>query len=369
MDVKSQNIHCFCSIQFFTYAKADFLAHKKKMIFSDSKFDEYKIIFSILSQKTIEIKKTDDEFIASFLTLIQKLTYNTKFEDLNDSIKFYPGTLIGGKTAHDCGKYNITRFLCPLLLAAPFVRNPIQINLTGITNDCGLSIDAFKHVHCKLLENFGVTDIELKIIKRGFGPEGQGHIYFSTKNVMNLLPITKDEHNIQKIRGLTVSAHLSSITAHQIINTVKDKLSCLTNDIKFYSDICNKNDSGPSPGYNCVLFAESNKDGKNLYYGESNGDGRKIESVAHDAMVDLCKSIKTGGAYDYKVHKFMFALACLGLSDVSQIEIKVINEDDNEFLSLLEKFFGFRHEVKEIDDKLYFIAFGTGYKNYFKVVQ
>lgn len=339
------------------------------MIFEDENLNEFKIVLSILTQKEITIRNTGECFINNFISFIQKITYNTKYEIIDEHIKFYPGTLIGGKTSHDCKNYNVTRFLCPLLLVSPFVRNPLQINLTGITNDSNLSVDAFKNVHCRLLEDFGVKDIDFKIIKRGFAPEGQGNIYFSTINVTILSPVTKKANKIKKIRGLTVSAHISSITAHRIINMVKEKLSNLTNDIKFISDICNKTDSGPSPGYNCVLFAESNKDNKNLYYGESNGDGGKIESVAYNAMYDMGIAIKTSGAYDHKIHHIMFALACLCSSDVNQIEIKEISARDMEFLELLQKFFNFRYEIKEIEDKLYFIGIGAGYKNYFKIVQ
>ncbi|KAM0675966.1 rRNA-processing endoribonuclease [Gurleya vavrai] len=326
---------------------------------------EYNIIFSLLSQKTIKIENPNTQFSDSFLQLIFKLTHNSSYKN---NI-FSPGTIIGGKVKHDCLNTSITDYLIPISLLAPFTRNPFQLNLYGITNSDRISVDSFKHAFLNILLNFGIENVDLKIIKRGFLPIGQGEIYFSCDNVWHLNSIEKLQSNIQKIRGLAISAHINASTTNLIVNYVKEKLSDLTGNIKLYCDIANKKEAGPSPGYQIVIFGESNKDCKRIIFGESLGDGRKIENVADDCIIDFLKSVEKSGSYDYRCNKIVFAFMCLNLNDVSSVELVSLEKDDFDFLEILKVFFDFKYELRNDGDKIIFSAFGCGYKNYFKVVQ
>ncbi|KAM0686702.1 hypothetical protein COBT_002071 [Conglomerata obtusa] len=341
------------------------------LIFENADFFEYKIVFSLLTQKQIQLPNTEtfaNSFNASFLQLIQKLTYDTKITK-NQKITFTPGTIIGGKVKHHADNTNITKFLIPILVLAPFTRNPFMITMTGITNDHNTSIDAFKHVYANILKSFGIENIECKIILRGFSPEGGGEVYFSAGNCSSLNAVHLKSKKIQKIKGLAISSKINASTNNLIMNYVKVALKD-TVDIKMYSDVANGKEAGPSPGYQVVLYGEGVEDGfKSIFYGERIGDGRNIKDVAGEAVLDLLESIDKSGCYDFRCKKIIFSLVCVNLSDASQIELVEMCKEDFEFLEVLKMFFGFKYNLKDENDKIIFTAFGSGYKNYFKVLQ
>lgn len=52
------------------------------------------------------------------------------------TVKFNPGSLLGGKSKHDCDNGRaIGYYLEALLCLAPFCKMPLQITLRGITNN------------------------------------------------------------------------------------------------------------------------------------------------------------------------------------------------------------------------------------------
>ena len=51
-------------------------------------------------------------------------------------VTYVPGGLLGGKLAHDCGTSRaIGYFLEAVVCVAPFCKRPLQLTLSGITND------------------------------------------------------------------------------------------------------------------------------------------------------------------------------------------------------------------------------------------
>ena len=78
------------------------------------------------------------DFEASFLRLIEKITDGCIIEinETGTSVKLKPGILMGGKITHDCGlSRSIGWFVEGILPLAMFCKNPLQLSLTGITND------------------------------------------------------------------------------------------------------------------------------------------------------------------------------------------------------------------------------------------
>lgn len=335
----------------------------------DDEFFEYKIIFSLISQKEIELKYDQNQFNQSFLSFIKLITYNTKIQK-GKILRFSPGTIIGGKVTFETEQCNLTRFLIPSLILAPFTKIPLQITLKGITNDDKLSIDAFKYVYTKILEDFGMEGVECKIRKRGFKPEGGGIVYFSCPNITNLHAIDFKYNKIKKVRGLAISSKINASTTNTVVSHVRNLLSDLTDNIKLSCDIVNRKESGPSPGYQCVLFGEGNQDGfKSIFYGESIGDGRKIEDVTDDAVLDFLVSVDKSCTYDYRCNKIVFTFICLNLSDVSNINLTELSDEDVRFLNLLQEFFNFSYNLQEEDKRIKFTGFGVGYINPFKSMQ
>lgn len=327
--------------------------------FIDSENFEYLLIFSLLSQTPVSFPNPNTAFSKSFLTLLDKLTTNTKVTANGNQILFSPGSITGGKIKHDC-TVCMTAYLKPLIILAPFSSTPFHIALKGITNGKGMSIDAFKRCVARSATDFGV-DCHIEIKKRGFHPGGGGEVLFSCNIVNQLKCIDKSGTELAKIRGLAISAHVNASVTHKLINNMRDRLNKLTGDISMRSDIANKRDSGPSPGYACVVFAEKNTG--NCIYGECNG------TSSDDAVKDLCIAIENSGYYDFRVFGMIACFMCLSIEDYGRVCIKRLEKDDFGMLELLRRFFGFEYKLDANEDEVFFGAFGVGYKNIFKVMQ
>lgn len=319
---------------------------------------EYILIYSLLSQKTVSFVNPKTEFSKSFCTLLQNITMNSRMDEKKDELIFYPGTILGGKLVFTCIG-SITSYLLPLIVLAPFSRTPFQFSFKGITNGKGMSIDAFKRCIARTATDFEI-DCHVKILKRGFEPSGEGEILFSCNIVHQLKAIDRTGDELVKIRGLAISAHLNASVTHKLINNMRDKLKLLTGDIKMHVDIANKRDSGPSPGYACIIFAENNSG--NCIYGES------CNKSSDSAIKDLLIAIKNTGFYDYRAFNTVASFMCLSSEDYGRVSIKRLEKEDIDVLELLNIFFGFEYKLDANEDEVFFGAFGIGYKNIFKIV-
>ena len=103
-----------------------------------------------------------------------------EINETGTSLKYYSGILTGGKITHDCGTTrSIGWFIEGIIPLAIFCKEPLQLELTGITNDAiDISVDIIKNVMLPLLQNFGVYNASLKIKRRGAYPKGGGLVEF-----------------------------------------------------------------------------------------------------------------------------------------------------------------------------------------------
>ncbi|KAF7682937.1 RNA 3'-terminal phosphate cyclase-like protein [Astathelohania contejeani] len=329
---------------------------------------EYTVIFSLLSGKEIQIRNVKETlFLKSFLGLIKLITANTSYHYSNGILDFMPGVITGGEIKYLCSNINMSSYIVPLLILAPFTRIPLQLTLTGITNGSGLSIDVVRLVHLRILKMFNIENIELRINKRGFAPEGKGEIYLSVGNVNKLPAIECIPDQLVKIRGIAISSHINSFAVKTIAEIVKEELSDLCSNIKIYSDVSNKNESGPSPGYQAVLFAE----GKNtIYYSETIGSPNSTpKETAINAIKLLLKSIDKSRSFDHKIQYFVFSFMALTTTDPSKVVIKRLSSMDKNILESLNRFFNFSYSIERRGEELVFISLGTGFSNYMKVVK
>lgn len=125
--------------------------------FEGSNCFRIRLILSVITSKPIIIRKIrvrDDEpglhqEELSLLQLIDKITNGSTFEvdETGTELKFIPGLLIGGQIEHDCGLGRcLSYFLETLFCFAPFCKQPIEANLSGITNNqTDVSVDALRH--------------------------------------------------------------------------------------------------------------------------------------------------------------------------------------------------------------------------------
>jgi hypothetical protein len=137
---------------------------------------------------------------------------------LGTNLFYRPGVIIGGRDlSHDCGtSRSIGYFLEGLISLAPFAKAPLEITLSGITNDdLDISVDMFRTVIFVCLQRFGISEgLELKVLQRGAPPLGGGKVLFKCPVVKALTPLQLlDEGKINKLRGI---AFVSVSYAHII---------------------------------------------------------------------------------------------------------------------------------------------------------
>lgn len=202
----------------------------------------------------------------NLLDLINKVTNGCEIEISSDgtSLQFRPGMLIGGKLNHDCGlDRSITYYLEVLMCFAPFCKEKLEISLTGVTNDdLDSSVDALKlttiPLMIKYLNIYDKEEIDLKIVSRGFKPNGGGEVFFKCPLRKTLKPVQLlVPGKIKKVRGIAYSARVSPEISNRLIKECKSYLLKFIPDVYVSVDHLKGAHSGKSPGFGLCLVAET----------------------------------------------------------------------------------------------------------------
>lgn len=328
------------------------------MIFNSDIHSKYIIILSMLFKKNCTIKNCSNiNFLSSFLRLICKISKNSKFIIKNNTIEFFPGKLIGGTYNFKC-KYEIFEYIEPILVLVPFSDSTTIINFTGITDKLNC-IDIIKIAFFKMLEIFKIYDLSLLIKKRGFYPDGEGEVTFSCgviREIKSINLINNDQ--LEKIKGLLISARVNTSYVHEL----SDKLKFILNDFKVHTthNVYNRNDSGPSPGYQCTLFSEC-KTG--IFYNTEDGNTNLPEITAKNGAKKFLMSINKGGCFDFKMTNTILILMALSSSDISKIKIAKLNDSNKELLKIIKNFTNFQYKIVKNKSEYIFVCSGIGYVN------
>nr|KAJ3419533.1 rRNA-processing endoribonuclease [Polyrhizophydium stewartii] len=231
-----------------------------------------RLVLATLSGKAVRIEniRSDDEdhpgladFEASFLRLLEKATNGCTIEinHTGTAVTFKPGTISGGRIRHDCPPSRaIGYFLEPMIALAPFAKKPLELTLTGITNDnVDISVDLVRTLLLPQLARFGIEDgVELKVAKRGAAPLGGGEISFTCPVVRQLKPSQfVDPGHIKRIRGIAYATRMSPQMANRVVEAARSLLTRYIPDVYIYTDVYKGQESGKSPGYALSLVAES----------------------------------------------------------------------------------------------------------------
>ncbi|EPR78031.1 RNA 3'-terminal phosphate cyclase [Spraguea lophii 42_110] len=322
--------------------------------FEEEKIGIFVFVFSMITRNPIKFKDTS---FKDFMSLLKKISPETEIKEFDNYIEFIPGSIIGGNFSHEPQNI-ISDYVLPLLIILSFARKDTVIKFFGITNGIGnnvLSIDVIKNVYLKLIQDFGMN-ADLKIIKRGFYPEGKGEIELKVYNIGQIKFVEKDEKTIFKIRGLAISNRLNSLTTTKMVEIVQTNLKQICKNLKISKDICGGSDAGPSPGYQIVLFAEGNN---MIYYSEEiNRENKKLEEITMNTIHKLLQSIDVGGAYDYKATNFILTLMSLSEKECNKIKIK-IGKENKKYIELIKQFLTFQIEKEEG----FVLCYGNGIKN------
>ncbi|ELA41495.1 uncharacterized protein VICG_01479 [Vittaforma corneae ATCC 50505] len=122
----------------------------------------------------------------------------------------------------------------------------------------------------------------------------------------------------------------------------------------------NRNDSGPSPGYECSILGES----KHGVFFETVNNQDIPEIMAEKCCVGFLKSVGGGCVFDQKL--LPAAVLLMGLSDgVSRLAIRSLNHKSQKVLDLLELFFKVSYKLEEHGDNQILTVIGCGYRNQF----
>ncbi|KAL3994374.1 18S rRNA biogenesis protein RCL1 [Acanthocheilonema viteae] len=310
---------------------------QKKLRFEGCNFFRQRLAYSLLSGHSVTIsgiRPYDNEpgikdFESKLLLLLEKITNGTRIRisQTGTEVSFSPGMITGGKLIFDCGSDRcISYFLEPLLMLAPFCKYPINIKLQGITNaPYELSVDTIRATWLPVFNKFVfASDLpEIKIVARGYKPDGGGCVLLTLPIIRTLRPVQcKILGKICKIRGIATVSKVSPSIAHRIIHAAKETLRDYIADIYITVDQRKGASGGSSPGFGLFLTAETTEG--IVYHGEAvskpkdeQGNPAVPEDVGHIAACQLLDQIFAGGCVDTTAQALAVTFMVLCEKDVS----------------------------------------------------
>lgn len=342
-----------------------------------------RLILSLLTAKTIVIDdiRPDGEqdlldYEKNLLELVQKLTTGTHVQLSKGRLQFTPGTILGGQLTHACHLDRSISYYLELVLAlAPFCKTPIQATLNGITNDqIDPTVDALRLSALPVLKRFlGDVEqpkLELKVLSRGFKPEGGGSILFSCPIVRQLQPVScLEAGKVKRVRGVSVAARVSPQMSNRLIDTSKGMLLRFLPDVYLYSDHNKGKTSGLSPGFSLTLSAETTEGYVYTSSAVSNSKGSgKVPTVPEDLAKEathlLFEEIHRGGCVDSICQSLALTLMAFNQKDVSTIRFGLFTTYTIHYLRHIKEFCGLTFKLESCDnDEVIATCAGIGYKN------
>ena len=315
----------------------------------------FEIAASLINQKEVMVEIADDNelnilkfFVAFNNSKIQKMT--------NTTIKFIPGRLVQQTTT--INTLDIPCVVHILLLIGLFFEDDIDIDIVGVTNHVQ-SIDLFKIVYWFIFKLLEVRGFELSIKKRGFYPGGDGLVNLKLKNYQRSKDLKKYQSDfsgfqksyfnfklikmepIDKIRGMVISSHLGSDFVCRMTRVIKEECKKYLSDVKVLNIVDNKNTSGPSPGFECSVFAETRHG--IFYYMSPGSSDISPEDLAGTCVRQLLNAINNELVIDKKLLNIVFFYMANGIG-VGQVICKGYNPH---FLKFLKKVFMIDYTVLE----------------------
>lgn len=342
-----------------------------------------RVILSLLTAKTViidDIRPDDDgclrEHEKSLLELIKTITSGTNIQISRGRLQINPGTIVGGEVSHDCHvERSISYYLEALLCLAPFCKKPLKATLKGVTNDqIDPDLDAIKASSLPLLKRFmgdvEGTKLDLKILARGFKPEGGGSVLLTCPVIKQLQPVQLTEAGkIRRVRGVAVAARVSPQMGNRLIDTSKGLLLRFLPDVYIYSDHTKGKTSGQSPGFSLSLSAETTE-GCILTAGavsnsKGSGKGPTIpEDLAKEATYSLYEEIERGGCVDSINQGLALTLMAFNQKDVSTIRFGPLTTYTIHYLRHLKEFCGLTFKLDSCDGgEVIATCAGIGFRN------
>jgi len=313
----------------------------------------------------IRAGRTDSGLKAQHLTAIKTLKELCHAETNNiemgsTELHFKPGKIKKGIYDIDIGTAgSITLLLQALILPSLFAPGKVTFNITGGT--CGkwqASVDYLQNILLPYLHRF-VEKIDLKILKRGYFPKGQGlirleisprfniHKYGSFSALAEELPfkvpkiILQEQGKLEQIRGIVnVSAELQEKEVGERIR------NALVGSVKQYNAPVNirvEYAKAESVGGEALVWGVFSRDGKVDYdnpvllAGDALVEKNKSsEEIGKEAAEELKKQIDAHAAVDH--HLADQLIQFMGLLPGSRIKAGEISKHAETNMYVVERF-------------------------------
>ncbi|VDN04090.1 unnamed protein product [Thelazia callipaeda] len=384
---------------------------RAELHFSGCSFFRQRLVYSLLSGRLViirDIRKHENEpgireFEVKLLVLLEKVTNGTRIRinETGTEVLFSPGMVMGGSLDFDCGtdrffswfrkqkmSHLITSFSSyyvePLLMLAPFCKYPLKVELRGVTNSPGeLSIDAIRATWLPVFNKFvrAFESPEIKIVARGYKPDGGGCVLFTAPITRTLRPV-QSMGKVCKIRGIALIAKVSPSIAHRMIDAAKKALRNYVADVYITIDQRKGAAGGSSPGFGLFLTAETTEG--IVYHGNAlskpkgeQGNQALPEDVGHGAACQLLDQIYAGGCVDITAQALAVTFMALCEKDVSTYLFGPLSV----CWFLLKSFFEIKFKIEEwnkqcvdnkqrlgSNEKALLTCIGIGYSNLNKTV-
>ena len=285
-------------------------------------------------------------------------------------LKYWPNKIESKNLDIDIGTSgSITLLLQSLLIPSIFADKPLKITIIGGTEGkFAQPFDYFNEVFLPQLRRF--ADIEVRLLKRGYYPKGNGKIELKIKQKFHLNDFNNfedfhkqlkeniprisltEQHNLIQIKGISHAsftlqkanvAERQTKTAELIL---KNKYSCPVNIGTAYNETL-------STGSGIALWAVFSKDEDEIDItnpirigSDSLGErGKKAEIVGQQAASNLINEIESKAPVDHYLADQI--LSFMALTGKSKIKTSKITSHCKTNIYVIEQFLGKTFEVDE----------------------
>lgn len=265
------------------------------------------------------------DYEINFINMISLISNGSKvmLAKQGDSVKFQPGMIINNDKrdlAFDCGESRaISYYVEYICLLGLFGKTDLDITMTGITNDnIDMSIDSLAQTIPKIVEQFNLSpkQVTIKVLRRGFRPNGQGAIQVHVTKI-NWLDncIWMNEGLVKRIRGTCYASKASVNIIGRIIASTREVLNDYIPDVWIYSEYSKGAKGSVDPGYGITLVGETNTGcsivADNCFSQFQTESGNNPEEIGRKAALQLVDEIFNSGVVDTSAQPFLLMMMAL----------------------------------------------------------
>lgn len=266
----------------------------------------------------------------------------------SSDLRFYPGSEERDDLEINISSAgSISLVLQAVLLAARNHRRRLTVDICGGTNVMWAPpIDSYSTLLFPMMARMGV-DADVKIVDRGFYPQGGGRVIATLDPIGSIAPIKQDSlGELVQVRGVCFCQRLADWIPEAMVKSCRQVFSP-----DFDVDLEFQRTEGDSRGAGIVLVAEY----ENGMLGSNalSARGQSPERCGRDAAKDLLSEMHSGATMD--VHTADQLLPYMALAEgesyfnVSRISRHLLSQMDT-----LESFLDVKFGVERVNDVYHF---------------